>query len=295
MTYGPSTIRYRRTKGAVAQLDTQILEVLAADHPQSIRHVFYRLTDPRLEEPVEKSDKGYRTVQRRITQMRREGRLPYGWITDATRRGYHVNTYNAASDFLRDMAQLYRADLWRDADRYVEVWVESRSIAGVVEGVCEDLAVSLYPAGGFSSITLAYQAAEHIRWATRDGRKPALVLFIGDYDKAGVLIDKSLECELRDHLGVRVDLSFKRVGITAQQIAEFNLPTKPAKSSDRRSAHITTAVEAEAMPAEILRKMLRTHIERELPQHALAVARVAETSEQAHLKRIAELLDGGAI
>jgi hypothetical protein len=38
--------------------------------------------------------------------------------------------------------------------------VESRSIAGVVQQRdCQELAVSLYPAGGFSSITFAYEAA----------------------------------------------------------------------------------------------------------------------------------------
>ena len=32
------------------------------------------------------------------------GRLPYGWITDATRRGYFVNTFSDASEFVRRMA-----------------------------------------------------------------------------------------------------------------------------------------------------------------------------------------------
>src|SRR4051812_22329586 len=53
-----------------------------------------------------------------------------------------------------------RGDLWRQSDFYCEVWTESRSIAGVVEDDCRELAVSLYPAGGFSSLTLAYQSAE---------------------------------------------------------------------------------------------------------------------------------------
>src|SRR5690606_6384980 len=52
--------RDRRTKAQIEQLDEQILDVLATDHPQSVRHVFYRMTDPRLAEPVEKSDRGYR-------------------------------------------------------------------------------------------------------------------------------------------------------------------------------------------------------------------------------------------
>ena len=44
-----STIkRDRRTKTRMAQLDEQIIAVLREDHPQSVRHVFYRMTDPRL-------------------------------------------------------------------------------------------------------------------------------------------------------------------------------------------------------------------------------------------------------
>ncbi|MGC4025329.1 MAG: hypothetical protein QM744_09370 [Mesorhizobium sp.] len=120
------------------------------------------MTDPRLPEPVEKTERGYRHVQDRIKKLRRSGRLPYGWITDATRRGYHTPTYRDEADFLRSMKGYYRADLWQQSDFYCEVWTESRSIAGVVEADCHELAVSLYPAGGFSSITLAYQSAETI-------------------------------------------------------------------------------------------------------------------------------------
>ena len=50
-------------------------DVLREDHPQSVRHVFYRMTDPRLEEPVEKSDHGYRHVQDRLKKLRRAGRI----------------------------------------------------------------------------------------------------------------------------------------------------------------------------------------------------------------------------
>jgi hypothetical protein len=51
--------RIRRTNYQIGQLDSQIIDVLNEDHPQSVRHVFYRMTDPRLQEPVEKSDRGY--------------------------------------------------------------------------------------------------------------------------------------------------------------------------------------------------------------------------------------------
>ena len=78
--------RQRRTKAQIDQLRRQMIDVLDEDHPQSVRHVFYRMTDPRLPESVEKSDAGYITVQRQLVSMRREGLIPYGWITDASAR-----------------------------------------------------------------------------------------------------------------------------------------------------------------------------------------------------------------
>jgi len=65
--------RDRRTKAQIHQLDEQILAVLRDDHPQSIRHVYYRMTNPRLGEPVPKTDKGYKQVQYRCTVLRRNG------------------------------------------------------------------------------------------------------------------------------------------------------------------------------------------------------------------------------
>ena len=295
MVYRAGTIkRQRRTKAAVEQLERQIRDVLAEDHPQSVRHVFYRMTDPRLPEPVEKSDRGYRHVQNRVVEMRRSGAIPYGWITDATRRGYFVSTYNSAGEFIERMHGFYRADLWRDNWAYPEVWVESRSIAAVIQNECEELAVSLYPAGGFTSISLAHEAAKMINY--EHGGREVVIFYIGDFDPAGVLIDVSLEKELRLHLKPDVSLRFERIAITREQIEAYSLPSKPRKASDRRSPEITATVEAEAMPAGILRRLLRYEIEALLPDNALEVARIAEESEKAQLARMADLLqsDGGA-
>jgi hypothetical protein len=280
--------RDRRTRDRVDQLDRQIIDVLEADHPQSVRHVFYRMTDPRLPEPVEKSDRGYRHVQDRCVRLRRCGALPFGWISDTSRRGYFTSTYASAADFLTSVAGLYRADLWAQAECYVEVWVESRSLAGIVLNDCRELAVSLYPAAGFSSLTLSFEAAQTINAVHRD--RAVVILYIGDYDPAGVLIDKAIERELRAHLSTDVFLQFRRIGITPLQIEEYNLPGKPRKVGDRRSLHIAETVEAEAMPASTLRALLRSEIEDLLPSDALRVAKAAEQSERSHIERMAGLL-----
>lgn len=282
--------RDRRTNARIDQLDEQIIEVLREDHPQSVRHVFYRMTNPRLPEPVEKSDRGYRHVQDRVVKLRRAGRLPFNWITDATRRGYHTPTYRGEAEFLRAMKGHYRADLWQQSDFYCEVWTESRSIAGTVEDDCRELAVSLYPAGGFSSITLAYQSAETINHYAAG--RPAVIFYIGDYDPAGVLIDVSLERELREHLDARIDLHFDRIAITAEQIERYDLPSKPRKDTDQRSRHIRKTVEAEAMPAKILRDLLRTNIESLSPERALAIAKVEEQSAREYFDAMASMRAG---
>lgn len=291
IVYRASTVKkIRRTKTELNQLDNQIIAVLKEDHPQSVRHVFYRMTDPRLPVPVEKSDRGYRHVQERCLKLRRSGRIPYRWIADMSRRGYFVTTYTNASDFIEGMAGHYRADLWRDADYRCEVWVESRSIASVLLKDCNELAVDLYPCGGFSSVSFVHEAAENHN--ALDDNRPLVIFYIGDFDPAGVLIDQSLEKELRLHLDPSIALDFRRIAINEHQINMYRLPTKPRKLRDRRSAQVKETVEAEAMPAKTLRKLLRLNVESLLPANALNIAKIAEQSEREHILRMARWLGG---
>ncbi len=283
--------RDRRTKDRMTLLDAQIMGVLELDHPQSVRHVFYRMTDPRLSEPVEKSDRGYRHVQGRCVALRRAGVIPYNWIADLSRQGYFVNTFDDAGDFVRQMGGLYRADLWRDAGVKCEVWAESRSIASVMLADCKELAVDLFPCGGFSSLSFIHAAAQSHN-ANRDTR-PLVVLYVGDYDPAGVLIDVALQRELREHLRSDIELDFRRIAINEAQVVAYDLPTKPRKEGDKRSQHVTYSVEAEAMQARDLRALLRSAVEDLLPEGALQVAKVAEQSERLHLRNMADMFDQG--
>ena len=286
----PSPIkRQRRSKEQIQQLEAQIFSVLDADHPQSVRHVFYRMTDPRLPVPVEKSEKGYKQIQQRCTVMRRVGKIPYGWFADLSRRGHFTNTFTNAADFVLRMQGQYRADLWVDSDYRCEVWCESRSIAGVLLQDCSEVAVDLYPCGGFSSMTFAHDAA--MLHNSLGDTRPLQIFYIGDYDPAGVLIDVSLEKELRQHLRSDIELIFDRIAINPQQIKQHDLPTKPRKNSEKRVQHIEYTVEAEAMPANIMRDILRDNVESLLPTGALQVAKIAEVSERRHLINMAEMFN----
>jgi hypothetical protein len=281
----------RRTKAEVQLLRDTMHRFLANDHPQSVRHVFYLMTDPRLlDVAVEKSERGYRHVQYHLAEMRKASVLPYGWIVDSTRRGYFVA--KSGVDFIRRMAGLYRADAWSRARAYVEVWAESRSIAAVIQDDCRELGVSLYPSAGFASLTLPYEAAEHIGSEVGGTGKTIEIIYVGDYDPAGVLIDPDIEKKIRDHLEVDFatdnPVTLHRLAITLEQIEAFRLPMKPRKEGERRAKHIQFTVEAEALPVSILRRLLRGEVESFMPRGALAIAKAAEESERAGLIALAE-------
>jgi len=280
--------RSRSTKAELLLLDDGIVETVRKHRPCSVRQVFYQMTDPRLPAFVEKSDRGYGRVQARCLLLRRSGRIKYHWIADMSRRAYRTSVFENASDFVERMSSLYRADLWRDADVICEVWVESRSIASSVMELCDRYAVNLYPCGGFSSVSFVYSAAEDLN--SNGLEKPLVLLFIGDFDPAGVLIDVALQRELRSHLDPSIELIFRRIGINREMVTQYDLPTKPRKPGDKRSLHVPFTVEAEALPASTLRSLLEAEIVALLPSRALEIARVAEESERSHLKLMAELL-----
>ena len=281
--------RIRSTNAELEQLDQQIVTALEKNHPQSVRHVFYLMTNPRLQRSVEKADTGYERVQRRCVILRRAGRVPYDWIVDMTRRGHHTPTYDNPASLIRSHARQYRINPWAEAERYVEVWTESRSIAGVIEAVCRDYAVSLYPSGGFASVSLVYQAAEYASLAAGD--RPVEIVYIGDYDPAGVLIDQSIMGELRAHLGS--DITLHRIAITQEQIAQYDLPTKPRKESESRRRDIDETVEAEAMPVELLLRLLRNQLDVFLVDGALDKAKEIETRTKKALLELAGLIGEG--
>ena len=278
-------MKKRLTKAEIEQLDNQIIQALGLDHPQSVRHIFYVQTNPRLEVPVPKTQSGYDRVQRRCLVLRRQGLLPYSWITDTSRAGYHVDEYESPAEFIESVASFYRRTMWTDDLPHVEVWCESRSLAGVLREECRRLAVSLYPCGGFSSATLCYEAATHIDDLSHD---EAVVLYVGDFDPAGTLIDRAIEAELRRHLST--PLTVRRLAINREQIAAYDLPTKPRNPNERRRPDIAETVEAEAMPAVTMRKIVREAVVSYLPEDALRVTKVAEESERQWMRTWAQTL-----
>lgn len=260
----PSPIkRGRRTKAEIEVVRDGLYTILSEQHPATVRGTFYQAVGRGL---VAKTEAEYKTtVGRLLTEMRRAGTLPYGWIADNTRWMRKPTTYNDLHDMLQLTARTYRRALWGSQNAYVEVWLEKDALAGVIYDVTEDWDVPLMVTRGYPSITFLHEAAETIA----DQGKPVFIYYLGDHDPSGVDIPRFVEVELR-RLAPGADITFRCIAVTDEQIVELNLPTRPTKKSDSRSkAFEGESVEVDAIPAPILRALVASRIQAHIDQDAL--------------------------
>lgn len=156
---------------------------------------------------------------------------------------------------------------------------------GTVYPVTEEYDVPLMSARGYSSLSFLWGAAEYLR----ELEVPAYLYHFGDYDPSGQNAALKIEETLRE-MAPNAEIHFERVAVTPEQIHAWNLPTRPTKKSDTRSAKFGSdiSVELDAIPAPMLRQLVRDCIERHISQEALEVMRAAEESERRNLMALAE-------
>lgn len=196
--------------------------------------------------------------------------MPFGWITDNTRTRYQSDVWADKDAAISDMIRFYRRDLWRMQPRRVEVWCESESIAGVLLEECDAYGVALLPCRGQAPKRFVYDSAQSY---DRTG-KPVTVLYVGDFDPNGLDIGNSVRDRIYRYLppDSSVDVDFRRIAITADQVSTGRLPGHGLNPNiargvlDRFLSECAAygipgeAVEAEAMPPGELRTLVAAAI-----------------------------------
>jgi hypothetical protein len=273
--------RPRRTRAEIGDIKAAIKAILEADHPMTVRQVFYQLVVRNIIEKTEEQYQG--TVIRLLTEMRMAGTIRFNWIVDESRRRIVNRTYNSIADAARDTARFYRRNTLRECAYYVEIWSEKEALAGVIRDAADVYDVPVLVSKGMPSLTQLYGTACYIQNAFCGGKESFIYQF-GDHDPSGVIIPKTIECRLNE-LCKKLHCPpprFERVALTKEQIAEFNLPTRPTKREGNRHAHkfMGDSVELDALPASELRSMVREVIERHISKHDLRILRTAEDSER---------------
>jgi hypothetical protein len=282
--YNSSPIKRRgRPKGATKALvdrrREQLFEIIDAMRPMTVRQVFYQATVRGI---IEKTEAGYGKVQTDLTVMRRTGDLPYDWLADNTRWQRKPETFDSVEQALRETAKFYRKNLWADADSYVEIWLEKDALSGVIYPITSLNDVPLMVARGYASLSFLHTADEYMNGL----EVPVYVYHLGDFDPSGVNAGEKIEETLME-LAPAADITFERIAVTEEQIAGWNLPTRPTKSSDTRSKSFgEISVELDAIEPARLRNLVQEVIERHLPRRQFDALKAAEQSEREIISRL---------
>src|SRR5438105_3171117 len=199
--------RHRASKTGLIDRRAIILEIVRDAQPATVRQIFYLASVRGI---VSKDDSGYdRVVQGDLLTMRRDGQLPYGWIVDHTRWQRRPVTFDSIDEALSDTAEAYRKALWRDADSYVELWLEKDALSGVIDPVTKKFDVPLMVTKGYPSITFLFNAGDYMEAV----EKPCFIYHFGDFDPSGQDAARAVEKGLRHH-APSAEIHFERIAVT---------------------------------------------------------------------------------
>jgi DNA topoisomerase VI subunit A len=293
--YGTSSVVKRLSKAQARELDRQLHAIAEQEKPTSVRGMYYMaMGEGLIDKDAQGKRNNYMRVQRRLLQMRRDGRMSYSWITDGSRTIYGYNRFADEDDFSTYAANIYRKDYWLESPVRVEVWVEKDAMAGKLMPVVRDeYGLDLYVSRGFASETYLQEAGAHIR---SDGR-PTYVYLLTDFDASGMGIAETVKEKLAE-MAYPTDVLVERIAANPEQIEEYGLITQPVTRSDTRARNFiqrqrfgTETVELDAIPASEVRRLVREAIERHMEPRRLALLRMVEQEERDGIKA---LLTGAA-
>ena len=155
--------------------------------------------------------------------------------------------------------------------------VREGRLAGVLYEVTAEYDIPLMVARGYSSITFLKESAEVISQRER----LAYIYHFGDWDPSGQNAADNIEHRLRE-FAPGAEIHFEKVAVRPEQIAEWNLPTRPTKASDSRSVTWQggDSVELDAIRPDLLRDLVRAVIEQHVDVQNLETLKVAEECER---------------
>lgn len=234
-------------------------EVLSMFHPQTVRQVYYVAISEGWLPPDDAYSKrrSYKAIQTALEKGRRRKEIPWEWIVDVGRVYQRNFSEKNLSDFAED-GHLYYTPV---AEHGCLLWVEKDTIIPTIQDIAGDFICPLVSGRGFSGLS-------HIRRVALDlGGIVNRVLFVGDHDPSGMVIDESLEANLLSDFGV--DWELQRIALTwdqAQGLPHLELKPTDSRTPAYEARYGSRAWEVEALPVERLREVVTEHLRRFWPE-----------------------------
>jgi len=290
----------------------EVLEEYWSYLPISLRTVFYRLV---AEHGFEKTEAAYNRLGTWVARARRAQMLRFDGLRDDQGKAQRVMAFDGLDGFMEsveDQFRHYRRKRMSGQPVRIEMWSEATGVSDQLRHVAWEYGIPVHVSRGFASVTNTHAVAE--RALKFDG--PTVVLHVGDHDPSGVSIYESLIEDARAFLIQKrtwagslkddpdgnlyydeMDASGPtirpvRVALTAAQVEEYGIETAPPKRSDSRSASWEgETAQAEALPPDLLERLVKEAIEAELDMDRLREEIGKEDEDREQIRAILDRRD----
>jgi len=272
----------------------------------TLRTLFYNLYSRGL---IGNTRSQYQTLSKVLVKARQQGRYAWDFLEDRTRvvRGnFDDRKFSGDEDedlekSLEDRLQDLDPDKmidelfdemmpylwlgrWADQGHICEVWIEKEALASTIENWIGGDRVNIRVNKGYSSWTFIYNNVESLK-ANLRRHDEISIFYLGDLDPSGLDIERFLGEALTYFEIDASQVSLERLGVTEDQVEQFNLPPKPEDAEtlaklqrDPRMAKYTSRyiVELDALVAYVpqefrrmIQEAVRSVFDKELYQKLL--------------------------
>ena len=249
----------------------------------SLRQLFYQFVSEDLEENTPQT---YKRIGSILTKAREDGDFPLFYLEDRGRStgfgdwsDYLVDVDDAlatCAEYVENFPEwTIKKSLWWEQPELVSVWVEKEALSGVFERPCRRWGVPLFACKGYASMQSLYDW--HLKMVNAREKAAeahveapgAVILYFGDHDPEGFDIPRAAEATLmriQELTGDHFPVTFKRIGLTMEQIQEHNPPPSYAKKGSSRydkyveEQNTIEAWELDALDPATLRGLIEDNI-----------------------------------
>ncbi len=284
-----------------------IAEYLADGYKLTLRQLYYQLVSRDI---IPNKQSEYAKVGNLLKKGRMAGVIDWDAIEDRLRKPQIPYWVHDVEDALQDIINQYRLDRLDDQDVYIEVWSEKDALSGILYRVTSKYQVNLVINRGYGSITAIYDAYKRFKKQIIAGKTTHL-LYFGDHDASGLDMVRDIKERMLQFFlyGFREELiahdndmnwyskylkkifTVEHVGLTTDQVGEFNPPPNPAKESDPRfkwyqREYGNSSWEVDALEPRVLTDLLSEAIEDRIDMGMYESVLIQEEDDIRNLNRI---------
>lgn len=269
----------------------EIIEEYAEEgYTLTLRQLYYQLVSRDI---IPNKQTEYAKLSTLLVKGRMAGVVDWEAIEDRIRVPFLPYWVEDIEDAIQDTINQYRLNRQDGQGVYIELWVEKDALSGVLKRITTHYHINLMVNRGYSSCSAMHDAYKRLKEQEQQG-KETYILYLGDHDPSGLDMIRDIKDRLEE-FGVYPEV--RQIGLTMEQIKEFNPPPNPAKITDPRAKwyfekYGKTSWEVDALNPKVLHQLVKENVEGLINLSLFKKQIKKEEEDKKKLERFSELNGG---